>query len=119
LRFNPQASIGKSFLTSSRKLQACSVRLTICVGMRLALLIRSVTNNGRPASAGDPEDGFQGKDMGFAFGIVVILSILFLPIPAFLIDVGLAFSIAFSVLILMVALWIRARSISLPFRPFC
>jgi flagellar biosynthesis protein FlhA len=57
--------------------------------------------------------------MGFAFGIVVILSILFLPIPAFLIDVGLAFSIAFSVLILMVALWIRARSISLPSRPFC
>ncbi len=31
---------------------------------------------------------------------------LFLPIPAFLIDVGLAFSIALSVLILMVALWI-------------
>jgi flagellar biosynthesis component FlhA len=47
--------------------------------------------HGRPANAGDPEDGFQGKDMGFAFGIVVILSILFLPIPAFLIDVGLAF----------------------------
>lgn len=47
------------------------------------------------------------KDMGFAFGIVAILSILFLPIPTFLIDVGLAFSISFSVLILMVALWIR------------
>ncbi len=32
---------------------------------------------------------------------------LFLPIPAFLIDVGLAFSIALSVLILMVSLWIQ------------
>lgn len=60
-----------------------------------------------PQALAIQKTGFQGKDMGFAFGIVVILSILFLPIPAFLIDVGLAFSIAFSVLILMVALWIR------------
>lgn len=37
----------------------------------------------------------------------MILSILFLPIPPFLIDLGLAFSISFSVLILMVALWIQ------------
>ena len=43
----------------------------------------------------------------FALGIVVILAVLFLPIPAFLIDIGLAFSIALSVLILMVALWIQ------------
>lgn len=49
----------------------------------------------------------MGKDMGFALGIVMMLSILFLPIPTFLIDLGLAFSIAFSVLILMVALWIQ------------
>ena len=60
-----------------------------------------------PQALAIQKTSFQGKDMGFAFGIVVILSILFLPIPAFLIDIGLAFSIAFSVLILMVALWIR------------
>ncbi len=48
----------------------------------------------------------SGRDIGFAIGIVAILSIFFLPIPAFLIDLGLAFSIAVSVLILMVALWI-------------
>ncbi|WP_454848214.1 flagellar biosynthesis protein FlhA [Rhizobium binxianense] len=47
------------------------------------------------------------RDIGFALGIVVIICILFLPIPPFLIDMGLAFSIAFSVLILMVALWIQ------------
>jgi len=47
------------------------------------------------------------RDVGFAMGIVIILSVLFLPIPAALIDIGLAFSIAFSVLILMVALWIQ------------
>ncbi|MCA1489395.1 MULTISPECIES: flagellar biosynthesis protein FlhA [Sinorhizobium/Ensifer group] len=49
----------------------------------------------------------KSRDIGFALGIVMILSILFLPIPPFLIDLGLAFSIAFSVLILMVALWIQ------------
>ncbi|QLF69386.1 flagellar biosynthesis protein FlhA [Peteryoungia desertarenae] len=54
-----------------------------------------------------PKVSPAGRDIGFALGIVVILCILFLPIPPFLIDVGLAFSIAFSVLILMVALWIQ------------
>jgi flagellar biosynthesis protein FlhA len=47
------------------------------------------------------------RDIGFAIGIVIILAVLFLPIPPFLIDAGLAFSIAVSVLILMVALWIE------------
>ena len=54
----------------------------------------------RPAGRG-------GRDVGFAIGIVAILSIFFLPIPSFMIDMGLAFSIALSVLILMVALWIE------------
>ena len=49
----------------------------------------------------------NGRDVFFAAGIVVILAVLFLPIPAFLIDMGLAISIALSVLILMVALWIQ------------
>lgn len=49
----------------------------------------------------------NARDIFFALGIVVILAVLFLPIPAFLIDIGLAFSIALSVLILMVALWIQ------------
>ena len=48
-----------------------------------------------------------GQDVGFAVGIVFILTVLFLPLPAILIDIGLAFSIALSVLILMVALWIQ------------
>ncbi|MEM5502505.1 MULTISPECIES: flagellar biosynthesis protein FlhA [Ahrensia] len=50
--------------------------------------------------------GFHGRDIGFAVVIVMMLTILFLPVPTFLIDLGLAFSIAISVLILMVALWI-------------
>ena len=48
-----------------------------------------------------------GRDLWFAAGIVAILSIFFLPIPAILIDLGLALSIALSVLILMVSLWIQ------------
>lgn len=47
-----------------------------------------------------------GNDTLFAVGIIVILTILFLPLPPFLIDVGLAFSISLSVVVLMVALWI-------------
>ncbi len=54
-----------------------------------------------------PKVAPRGRDIGFAAGIVAILCILFLPIPPFMIDMGLAFSIAFSVLILMVSLWIH------------
>src|SRR5690625_7227283 len=49
----------------------------------------------------------DGRDVGFALGIFFILTVLFLPIPPVLIDIGLAFSIAVSVFILMVALWIE------------
>jgi flagellar biosynthesis protein FlhA len=47
------------------------------------------------------------QDVGFAVGIVFILAVLFLPLPPILLDMGLSFSIALSVLILMVALWIQ------------
>jgi flagellar biosynthesis protein FlhA len=49
----------------------------------------------------------SAKDVGFAVGIVFILTVLFLPLPATFIDIGLSFSIAVAVLILMVALWIQ------------
>ncbi len=49
----------------------------------------------------------RGRELAFAGVVVGILAILFLPIPPLMIDMGLAFSIAFSVLILMVALWIQ------------
>src|ERR1700675_2238670 len=60
----------------------------------------SVTAIPAPASRG-------GKDIGFAVGIILILCLFFLPVPAMAIDFGLALSIALSVLILMVALWIQ------------
>ncbi|MGA2042250.1 MAG: flagellar biosynthesis protein FlhA [Roseiarcus sp.] len=47
------------------------------------------------------------KDIGFAVAIVLTLCMFFLPVPAVLIDLGIACSIALSVLILMVSLWIQ------------
>jgi flagellar biosynthesis protein FlhA len=48
----------------------------------------------------------RSTDVSFSLAIVFILAILFIPIPTFLIDFGLALSLALSILILMVALWI-------------
>jgi flagellar biosynthesis protein FlhA len=51
--------------------------------------------------------GLQNRDVGFAIGVVMVLGMLFVPLPPVLLDFGLAISISLSVLILMVALWIR------------
>ncbi len=59
-----------------------------------------------PASQASAQGG-GNQDVGFALGIMFMLTVLFLPLPAILIDLGLALSIALSVLILMVALWIQ------------
>jgi flagellar biosynthesis protein FlhA len=59
-----------------------------------------------PASAGGLKVT-PNTDLMLAVGMTVILATLFLPVPALLIDLGLAFSIALSVVILMVALWIK------------
>jgi flagellar biosynthesis protein FlhA len=47
-----------------------------------------------------------GTDVGLAIGVVALLSILILPLPTMLLDVGLALSITAGVLVLMVALFI-------------
>lgn len=61
-----------------------------------------------PMVAADQLDLHKGRsDLVFASGIVVILVVFFLPIPSVLVDLGIAFSIALSVLILMVSLWIQ------------
>ncbi len=59
-----------------------------------------------PTAAAGGAKRYQ-RDIGFAAGIVLILVLLFLPVPGWLMDIGLSISIALSVLILMVALWIR------------
>ena len=52
--------------------------------------------------------GHSNRDIGFAIGVVLILAMLFVPLPPFFLDLGLAISLSLSVLILMVALWIGA-----------
>ncbi|WP_316977906.1 flagellar biosynthesis protein FlhA [Shumkonia mesophila] len=47
------------------------------------------------------------SDLAMAMGVVTILVVLILPLPDWLLDVGLAFSITFAVLILMTALFIE------------
>ena len=69
--------------------------------------IKAPAGSANPRNAPPASLRKSSRDVGFAIGIVAILSIFFLPIPSFLIDLGLAFSIALSVLILMVALWIE------------
>jgi flagellar biosynthesis protein FlhA len=46
-------------------------------------------------------------EIALALGVVAILSVLILPLPSWLLDISLALSITFSVLILMVALFIQ------------
>ncbi len=48
-----------------------------------------------------------GSDVGLAFGVVVLLSVLILPLPTMLLDLGLALSITAAVLVLMVALFLN------------
>ena len=47
-------------------------------------------------------------DLGLALGVMTILMVMILPMPGALLDMFLALSIIFSVLILMTALFIRA-----------
>jgi len=48
-----------------------------------------------------------GTDIGLAFGVVVLLSVLVLPLPAFVLDAGLSLSVTSAVLILMVAIFLQ------------
>jgi len=47
------------------------------------------------------------SDLGLAVGITVILVVLILPLPPWLLDISLAFSLSFSILILMTAVFIQ------------
>ena len=48
-----------------------------------------------------------GTDVGLALGVVGLLSILILPLPPFVLDLGLSLSVTSAVLVLMVALFLR------------
>jgi flagellar biosynthesis protein FlhA len=48
-----------------------------------------------------------GTDVGLAFGMILLLTVLVIPLPTMLLDMGLAISITASVLVLMVALFLH------------
>ena len=48
-----------------------------------------------------------GTDVGLALGVVCLLAVLVIPLPTVLLDMGLALSLTASVLVLMVALFLR------------
>ncbi len=58
-------------------------------------------------SLGAIDKTLRSTDIGLAIGIMAIIVVLILPLPAFLLDGLLAISIVFSVLILMTALFIQ------------
>ncbi|MCP5365372.1 MAG: flagellar biosynthesis protein FlhA [Hyphomicrobiales bacterium] len=47
------------------------------------------------------------KDVALAFGIIATMVVLILPLPAWLLDINLAFSITFSVIILLTAIFVE------------
>src|SRR6201996_1798682 len=66
------------------------------------------TTASRPSFSLGKIGGFIKKsDLGLAIGIMAILVVLILPLPTWLLDVSLAFSLSFSILILMTAVFIR------------
>ena len=48
-----------------------------------------------------------GTDVGLALGMVMLLAVLVIPLPTVLLDMGLAISITASVLVLMVAMFLK------------
>jgi flagellar biosynthesis protein FlhA len=52
-------------------------------------------------------DSLKRGDLGFAIGLVLIMVVLIMPLPAWLLDISLAMSITLSVLILMTVVFIR------------
>jgi flagellar biosynthesis protein FlhA len=52
-------------------------------------------------------DFLKKGELGLAIGIMAILVVLIVPLPTWVLDVSLAFSLSFSILILMTAVFIR------------
>jgi flagellar biosynthesis protein FlhA len=66
-----------------------------------------VASNGLSSSLGAIADYLKRSDLALAIGIMAILVVLILPLPTWLLDISLAFSLSFSILILMTAVFIR------------
>ncbi|WP_417832228.1 FHIPEP family type III secretion protein, partial [Terasakiella sp.] len=73
------------------------------------------SNTGQPEAGGDAFNAFFGKaknaflngDYGMAVGIATILVVLIFPMPSWLLDISLAFSFTFSVMIMMTVIFLE------------
>ena len=66
-----------------------------------------VTSRASGFSLGGIAGYLKRSDLALALGIMAILVVLILPLPTWLLDISLAFSLSFSILILMTAVFIR------------
>ncbi len=48
------------------------------------------------------------QEIGVAFGVIIILTVMVMPIPTFFLDIFLSFSLTFSIIILLVAVFMKA-----------
>lgn len=62
---------------------------------------------------------FKRGEMWLAAGLLLILTVLVVPIPPFMVDMGLAISITLSVVIVMTVLFIQKPLDFSAFQPFC
>src|SRR5258706_2391299 len=62
---------------------------------------------GRQSALNAIRDYLRNGEIALAIGILAILVLLLIPLPAWLLDVSLSFSITFSILILMTSVFIR------------
>src|SRR5258708_4503610 len=74
----------------------------------MAFIAQSQTKSTGPQGAFDAvRDYVKNGEIALAIGILAILVILLLPLPPWLLDFALSFSITFSILILMTSVFIR------------
>src|SRR5450432_2990247 len=74
----------------------------------MAVTTQAQTFQSGPRGAFDAvRDYLKNGEIALAFGILAILVVLLLPLPAWLLDLTLSFSITFAILILMTSIFIR------------
>jgi flagellar biosynthesis protein FlhA len=62
---------------------------------------------GVPLSVGSIAQFLKRSDLGLAIGMMAILVVLILPLPTWMLDICLAFSLSLSILIMMTAVFVR------------
>src|SRR6266705_1553508 len=74
----------------------------------MAFIAQSQTKTAGPQGAFDAvRDYLKNGEIALAIGILAILVVLLLPLPPWLLDFALSFSITFAILILMTSVFIR------------